>query len=181
MDPSGLEAVFLSNRDTLLRFVRSLGAGDAAEDVLHELWVRIQSASPGPVAAPLSYLYRMANNLMRDRHRAQRQADKRDRDWTEAMGGAVPGASDAPSAERTMIAREQATLADAALRSVGDRAARIFRRHRIDGIEQRAVAVEFGVSLSTVEGDLRKAYRAMIDLKRSLDAADSERGAVDEG
>ncbi len=169
MDSSGLEAVFLANRATLLRFVASLGAGDAAEDIVHELWVRIQSAPSGPIAAPLSYLYRMANNLMLDRHRAVRQAEKRDREWTEATGGAVAGRSEAPSAERVAIAREQAALADAALQAVGDRAARIFRRHRIDGVEQRAIAVEFGIGLSTVEGDLRKAYRAMIDLKRRLD------------
>ncbi len=169
MDSSGLEAVFLANRDTLLRFLRSLGAGDAAEDLVHELWVRIQSAPTGPVASPLSYLYRMANNLMLDRHRALRQAEKRDREWTEANSGSALDRSDAPSAERVVIGREHATLAEAALQSVGDRAARIFRRHRIDGIEQRAVAAEFGVSLSTVEGDLRKAYRAMIDVKRSFD------------
>ncbi len=164
MDSSGLEAVFLANRPTLLRFVASLGAGEAAEDVVHELWLRIRSAPTGPIASPLSYLYRMANNLMLDRHRALRQAERRDRDWTETMSG-----SEAPSAERVLIGRQHAALVDDALRSVGERAAAIFRRHRIDGIEQRAVAAEFGISLSTVEGDLRKAYRAMIDVKRRLD------------
>ncbi len=169
MDASGLEAVFLANRSALLRFVASLGAGEAAEDVVHDLWLRIQSAPTGPIASPMSYLYRMANNLMLDRHRAVRQAERRDRDWTEATGGAVPGQSDMPSAERMLIAREQAALADEALQSVGTRAAAIFRRHRIDGIEQRVVAAEFGVSLSTVEGDLRKAYQAMLAVKRRLD------------
>lgn len=169
MDSSGLEAVFLANRDTLLRFIRSLGAGDASEDLLHELWVRTQVAPTGPIAAPLSYLYRMANNLMLDRHRAMRQAEKRDRDWVAATGGPSLDRSEEPSAERVVIAREQAALAEAALQAVGARAAGIFRRHRIDGIEQRAVAAEFGVSLSTVEADLRKAYRAMIDAKRRHD------------
>ena len=170
MDSSGLEAVFLANRDTLLRFIRSLGASDA-EDLVQELWVRIQAAPTGPIASPLSYLYRMANNLMLDRHRAVRQAEKRDREWTEATGGPSLDRSEEPSAERVVIAREQAALAESALQSVGDRAARIFRRHRIDGVEQRVVAAEFGVSLSTVEGDLRKAYRAMIDAKRRYDEA----------
>ena len=169
MDSSGLEAVFLANRDTLLRFLQSLGAGDAAEDLLHELWLRIQTAPTGPIASPLSYLYRMANNLMLDRHRAVRQAEKRDRAWTEANGGAALDRSEAPSADRVVIAREQAALAEAALQSVGTRAAGIFRRHRIDGVEQRAVAAEFGVSLSTVESDLRNAYRAIIDAKRRHD------------
>ena len=170
MDSSGLEAVFLANRDTLLRFLRSLGASDA-EDLLQELWLRIQSAPTGPIAAPLSYLYRMANNVVLDRHRTVRQAEKRERAWTVATGGESLDRSEEPSAERVVIAREQAALAEAALQSVGDRAARIFRRHRIDGVEQRAVAAEFGVSLSTVEGDLRKAYRAMIEAKRRYDEA----------
>lgn len=169
MEPSGLEAVFLANRATLLRFVASLGAGDSADDVLQELWVRIHAAPAAPIAAPLSYLYRMANNLMLDRYRAQRQAVRRDRDWSEAVGSAVPGRSEEPGADRVLIAREEARLVDAALQSAGPRAAAIFRRHRIDGVAQRIVATEFGVSLSTVEGDLRKAYQAIVAVRRKLD------------
>ena len=77
--------------------------------------------------------------------------------------------SNEPDAERLLIARQQAEIAAAALASVGARAARIFRRHRLDGIEQRAVAMEMGVSLSTVEADLRKTYATMIALKRKFD------------
>lgn len=169
MDSSGLEVVFLKNRDSLRRFLTSLGAAEASEDLLHDLWLRLQTMPTGPIASPMSYLYRMANNLMLDRHRALRQAERRDRDWTEVTGGATRGLSEEPAADRVLIARQQADLAKQALQSVGTRAAAIFRRHRIDGIEQRVVAAEFGVSLSTVEGDLRKAYRAMIDMKRLLD------------
>jgi RNA polymerase sigma factor (sigma-70 family) len=169
MASSGLEAVFLANRDKLLRFIRSLGASDA-EDLLHELWLRINSAPAGPVAAPLPYLYRAANNLMLDRHRSATQATAREGAWS---GATVDGAgrSEEPGADRILIAREQARSVDAALHSVGERAARIFRRHRLDGVEQRVVAAELGVSLSTVEADLRKAYRAMIELKRRFDEA----------
>jgi RNA polymerase sigma-70 factor (ECF subfamily) len=169
MDSSGLEAVFLENRDALRRFLTSLGAGDASDDVLHELWLRLKARPTGPIATPMSYLYRMASNLMLDRHRALRQAERRDRDWTEATSSETAGLSEEPAADRVLIARQQAAIAEQALQSVGTRAAAIFRRHRIDGIEQRAVAAEFDVSLSTVEGDLRKAYRAMIDVKRQLD------------
>jgi RNA polymerase sigma-70 factor (ECF subfamily) len=45
----------------------------------------------------------------------------------------------------------------------------IFRRHRIDGLPQRQLAEEFGVSLSTVESDLRRAYAALAQLKERLD------------
>jgi RNA polymerase sigma factor (sigma-70 family) len=168
MNSSGLEAVFLSNRDRLLAFLRAHGAGDAAEDLLQELWLKIAAAPSGPIAQPLSYLYRAANNLMLDRYRSHQQATKRDHDWTEAAT-TVPGRSDDPSSERKLIAREQLRLAQAALDALGERPAAIFRRHRIDGVGQRDIAAEFGVSLSTVESDLRRAYRAMIDLRKTFD------------
>ena len=168
MNSTGLEAVFLSSRDRLLGFLRAHGAGEAAEDLLQELWIKVSAAPGGPIAQPLAYLYRAANNLMLDRYRSQQQATKRDQDWTEAAT-TVPGTSDEPSTERKLIAREQLRLAQAALEALGERPSAIFRRHRIDGVGQRDIAAEFGVSISTVESDLRRAYRAMIDLRSSFD------------
>lgn len=106
---------------------------------------------------------------MIDRYRASRQAHKRERAWSDVNDGAIPGVSDAPSAERHLIGREQARMVAERLDSLGDRPAAIFRRHRVDGLSQRQVADEFGVSLSTVESDLRKAYREMARLKERLD------------
>ncbi|MEG3088796.1 RNA polymerase sigma factor [Sphingomonas sp. PB4P5] len=168
MSNSGLEAIFLANRDKLLRFIGGLGAGNDAEDVLHELWLRASSTDTGPIAAPLSYLYRAAHNLMLDRHRSVARARLRDRAWSEVNAGAGE-VSEEPDAERLLIARQQARIAQAALTRVGERAALIFRRHRIDGVEQRAIAAELGISLSTVEADLRKTYAAMIALKQDFD------------
>lgn len=168
MTESGLKTVFLAHRPQLLRFLAAHGAGDAAEDLLQELWIRIAAAPPGPVGQPLSYLYRAANNLMLDRYRSRQQADKRDAAWTDSVT-TVPGTSDAPSGERVLIARQQLAQAQQALDALGPRAAEIFRRHRIDGIAQRDIAREMGISLSTVESDLRLAYRAMIDLRRRFD------------
>jgi len=170
MPPAGLQAVYLANRDRLLRFLLARGAGGAAEDVLQDLWVKIAATSPaGPVAAPLSYLYRAADTLMIDRHRARRQAEQRDRDWSEAEGPAVPGRSEEPSGERLVAAKQDARRVAEALAALDPRAAAVFRRHRIDGVAQRSVAAEFGVSLSTVEADLRLAYRALVQLRERLD------------
>src|ERR1700712_884336 len=169
MDANGLEAVFLANREKLIRFLRSHGAGEAAEDLLHELWLRLRDARPGPLAQPLAYLYRAANNLMLDRYRSERQAAVRERDWTEATGATEAGRSDAPSGDRLLASRQELDRAHAALAVLGPRVEQIFRRHRLDGVPQRKLAEEFGISLSTVESDLRKAATAMIELKRSLD------------
>lgn len=169
MEPTGLEAVFLDNRNQLLRFLAAQGAGDAAEDLLQELWIRVSSNPGGPIATPLSYLYRAANNLMLDHYRSSRQAVRRDVAWSEVTGATVAGRSDDPSSDRILIGRERAAMAHAALDALGPRPARIFRRHRIDGIPQRQIAGELGVSLSTVESDLRLGYRAMSDLRRRFD------------
>ncbi|MET0239359.1 MAG: RNA polymerase sigma factor [Sphingobium sp.] len=168
MTEAGLRAIFLANRDRLLRFLAAQGAGDEAEDLLQELWFKVAGAAGQPIGQPVSYLFRAANNLMLDRYRSRRQAQKRDTDWSEVETSAT-GASDAPSGERALIARQQLDLVQAELEALGPRAAAIFRRHRVDGVAQRDLAAEFGVSLSTVESDLRRAYRAMIDLRRRFD------------
>lgn len=167
----GLARAFVEHRERLLRFLLARGAGDAAEDLLHEVWVRISTASTGPVSAPLPYLFRVADLLMIDRYRSERQASLRNRNWSEATGGNDPGVSDAPSAERKLIAEQYLREVRSTLDSLGERTATIFRRHRIDGIPQRAVAQEMGVSLSTVESDLRRAYSALAELKERIDEA----------
>lgn len=169
---SGLESVFLENRGRLLRFLAARGAGDDAEDLLQEIWLRISVRGPGPIASPISYLFRTADLLMIDRYRSRRQAEKRDGDWSDVHAGATAGASDAPSAERVLAARQLAEMVAELLDQLEPpRVGAIFRRHRIDGIAQRQIAAEFGVSLSTVENDLRRAYRALAELQERLDEA----------
>ena len=76
----GLQAVFLANREAVLRFLRARGAGDEAEDILQDVWLRIARSRSGPVAAPMAYLYRTANSVMIDRYRAARQARRHEQD-----------------------------------------------------------------------------------------------------
>ena len=171
LEIGGLEGVFLANRARLLRFLQAHGAGDAAEDLLQQLWLRLAAAPSGPVAQPLSYLYRAANNLMVDRHRALRQAVLRDQNWSDLQHAASAESPGAPAGERALIARQQLAAVTAALDALGDRAATAFRRHRLDGTSQRDIAAELGVSLSTVESDLRRAYAAVIAVQRSFDEA----------
>jgi RNA polymerase sigma-70 factor (ECF subfamily) len=168
----GLEGAFLENRERLVRFLVARGAGDAAEDLVQEIWLKIASGGSGPVASPVSYLYRAADRLLIDRYRSQRQEGKRARAWSELHHGTVPGVSDAPSAERDLAARDLARLVAELLADLEPpRVAEVFRRHRVEGIPQRQVAEEFGVSLSTVESDLRKAYAALAAFKERHDEA----------
>ena len=167
--PAGLEQVYLLNRDALLRFLRARGAGDAAEDLLQELWIKA-AAARGPVRDPLPYLYRSANNLMLDRRRSELRQAKRDHDWSGADDGEVEQASLAPASEAILIDRNELEITRAALTALGERTETIFRRFRLDGASQRQIAEELGISLSAVEKHLQKAYRALIELRRRLDA-----------
>lgn len=163
-DPvQGIEGVLLANRSQLIRFLAVRGAGDAAEDMFQELWMRLANRPTGPIADPLSYLYRAANNLMLDRYRSARQAHLREQAWGELS------ADGQPSAETSLISREQLAKVEATIDALGERSAAIFRRFRLEGSSQRAIAAELGVSISTVENDLRKTYRALAALRRQFD------------
>jgi RNA polymerase sigma-70 factor (ECF subfamily) len=162
--PGGLEAVYLAHRETLLRFLRARGAGDAAEDLVQELWLKVSSAPATPIADPLSYLYRAANNLMISRHRSAVSRGARDERWAGAGDEADAGG------EAALAARQELERAEQRLRALGPRVLRIFLLFRVDGVPQRAIAEQLSISLSAVEKDLQRAYRAMADLRSEIDA-----------
>ncbi|SEN11093.1 RNA polymerase sigma-70 factor, ECF subfamily [Sphingomonas gellani] len=160
--PTGIEAVFLANRDKLLRFLAARGAGDAAEDLVQDLWIKVSGRMDGPIGNPVAYLFRAADMLMIDRYRARRQAERRDHDWSEGQGDTEP------PAERVIAARQEAARVTETLATLGTRVETIFRRARMDGVTQRQIAAELGISVSTVESDLRLAARALADLKERM-------------
>ena len=164
--PNGLQQVMLGERGRLIRFLAARGAGDEAEDLFHDLWQKLGAVPERPVGDPLSYLFRAAENLMRDRRRAATSRERRQSDWH----GLSDTPQERPAGERALIAREQLAAIDATLAALGPRADRIFRRYRLDGAGQADIAAEWGISLSSVEKDLQKAYRAVAGLKTRFDA-----------
>ncbi|TPG54228.1 RNA polymerase sigma factor [Sphingomonas glacialis] len=163
---SGLQLLILHERARLLRFLAARGAGDEAEDVLQDLWRRVAVATGQPIADPISYLFRAAENLMRDRRLSDLSRERRHHDWHSA--GDAP--ADLPGGDRTLIARQRLREAEAVLAALGPRVDRVFRRYRLEGESQASIATALGVSLSSVEKDLQKAYRALAALKVKLDA-----------
>lgn len=165
----GLKAVFLENREPLLRFLRARGAGDQAEDLVQDVWIRASASASRPIANPRAYLFRVAHNLMIDNHRADTQRFQREQHWSDARGTSDTGVSDEPSIEHSLIARGMLEQAQNVIDELGEPTTTIFRRFRIDGVPQKRIAGELGVSLATVEKHLQKAYRAMLALKKEFD------------
>jgi RNA polymerase sigma factor (sigma-70 family) len=161
----GLSAAFMANRPQLIAFLRArIGKGvDGAEadDIMQELWLKACATESAGVDNPRSYLFRTAHNLVLNRARNMARRRNREADWGYVHGRDLNGVEEAV-AERALLARERLEMIDKALHGVGDRAARIFRRYRIDGVDQRRIAEELNVSLSTVEKDLSAAYRALL-------------------
>lgn len=164
--PDGLARVLVEERVRLLRFLAARGAGDEAEDVLHDLWQRLVATPSQPIADPVAYLFRAAENVMRDRRRSAVSRERRQQDWHDVSADPHEEAA----GERVLIARQRLREAEAVLNAQGARVSMVFRRYRLDGIGQAAIARELGVSLSSVEKDLQKAYRALSQLREKFDA-----------
>lgn len=165
-EAAGLQGIILRERSRLLRFLAARGAGDEAEDLLQDLWQRVAAAATQPIADPLSYLFRAAENLMRDRRRSSVSRERRQQDWHDSRDGS----EEQPQGERVLIARERLREAEALLAGLDPRVHHVFRRYRLDGASQPVIARELGISLSSVEKDLQKAYRALAELKAKFDA-----------
>lgn len=163
-----LAAAFLCNRPTLMRYFHARGVGGEAEDLVQDLWIKVTSGPRISPEDPEAYLMRMAHNLMLDRLRSA----QRRRDRETAYGGHDGHVDDAPPVLRSLLAREQLRGIDRTLAGLGERTEPIFWRHRVDGVAQRDIAGDLGISLSAVEKHLQKAYRAVIAAARASDDGD---------
>lgn len=161
----GLLAVLEANRTRLVRYFAAHGVGDDAEDLLQELSIRLD-ATDRPVASPLSYIFRIATNLVIDWRRARQQALKRDAAWADTNDRNAESTDSHPAADRAMEAREKVDQLNDALLALSERARRILIGHRLEGKPQRELAAELGVSISTIESDLRQAYRLLAELRQ---------------
>ena len=160
---AGLEAIFAEMRPALVRRAAAMGAAGDAEDVVQDVWLKLRGVD-APVASPHAYLLRMVYTAVLDRRRGLRRAAARDATW-QSPANLAEDTIEPADAERRLIAVQTLRAVEARLIELGDPAAAIFRRHRIDGVTQRRLAEEFGMGLSTIEKHLRRAYAVLLDLQ----------------
>ena len=160
MADGGLKAIFLAQRPTLLRLlVARLGNREDAEDVLQDMWLRIDRLADQPVAQPAAFLYRIAANLATDRRIATGRRGARDAVWVDSL----PHADELPDAERTLMAQQQWQEVEGAIADMPERMAVAFRMFRLEEQSQRVIAEHLGISISGVEKLLQRAYRKIHD------------------
>jgi len=170
MSPSDLKGMVQELRPALIRYLRARGQSpEDAEDLLQDLYIKLDGFDGAHIAEPRAYLYRMTHNLFLDRRRAAARRIKREEEWSAGSRGAQSDIDDRPSAEEALIAREQLATVSKALETLPQRTQEIFRRFRIDGQTQKAIAADLGLSKSAVEKHIYRAYRVLAETKAVLD------------
>jgi RNA polymerase sigma-70 factor (ECF subfamily) len=138
-----------------------------ADDLLQDLFVRIDTTTTGPIRSPRAYLYQMLNNLAHTRRRTEMRSEVRDEFWI----GNQPGSKEALDPEAALLARDHLARVEDLINQLPERTATIFRAYRVEGRSQKAIAREIGISLSAVEKHLQRAYAAVLDIRERLEAA----------
>lgn len=149
-----LSEYLLSAYDQLKRRLsRHLGCDELAGEALQDTWLRLQRMGPiNPVRNPHAFLLRMAANMAVDQARSRNRAVPRgEADELLEVADPQPGP-------------EQQALLDADMKRMMHGIQRLAPRRREvlilvrwEGLPQQEVARRLGVSLRTVEYELRQA------------------------
>lgn len=167
--PGGLLAALQAHERELRRFLRARsGDADGIDDLMQEMWLRCRSAPPVAVENMRAYLYRVANNLMLDRIKAERRRMTREGDWV-AVRTIEAGADDPTRPDAAMQDEEAVANLSRAIAQLPPAAALAFRLNKLDGMKQDAVAKHMGISRSGVEKHIAL---AMARLRKTMRGED---------
>lgn len=138
------------------RLRKVLGNDDLADDALHDTWLRLkkQEDEESTVRSPGAYLVRMAVNIAVD---VQRRSSR------SVSGSEIDAlleeiADPAPDPLQVTQAREDMASFLKVLDRLPERRRNVVMMVQWEGLTQRETALRLGVSLRTVETDLRRAY-----------------------
>lgn len=185
---AGLRQLCMTLRGELRRFLLARRVAEMdADDLLQDLFLRLETTVTGPIRSPRAYLYQMLNNMAHTRRRTETRQQARDAGWLHLGGdrsadrGARRGNGDediadsAANPEASLLARDHLTRVNERLDRLPERTAYVFRQYRIEGVSQKDIALDLGISLSAVEKHLQRAYHAVLEIRNELDPAVVER------
>jgi RNA polymerase sigma-70 factor (ECF subfamily) len=165
----GIDMIYGVMRQELLRFLISrTGDHSEAEDILQELWMKLQASSGRPIGEPRSYLFRAVLNAVIDRRRRRQRRTRRELLWFEAQYGAEEDPADpCADAEQAIIDEHEERRLKEAIAALPKGARRAFELHRLQGLSHAEVASILGISRGGVEKHMSLALkhlrRAMAD------------------
>jgi RNA polymerase sigma factor (sigma-70 family) len=135
------------------RLARRLGSADFASDVLQETYLRLEGMNEiGTVRSPKAYLFRIALNIANDRRRAESR-----RLTVDEVDCLLDIPDDRPDASRVIEDRSEVNLLRHAIAELPERRRRVLMLSRVEGMPHREIANHLGVTVRTVEMDLKQA------------------------
>ncbi|WP_406236372.1 RNA polymerase sigma factor [Isoptericola jiangsuensis] len=152
--PALMELLTQSYGELRRRLTRALGSDDLADDALHDTWLQLRrkEGTVTDVLNPRAFLMRMAVNSaissLRSRNRAVPRAE---------IDALLDVADPTPGPEQVAGGRADLEALTHFIGTMPQRRQDILLLVRLEGLSQRDVATRLGVSLSTVEQELKKA------------------------
>jgi RNA polymerase sigma-70 factor (ECF subfamily) len=150
-----LNALSCNRRRLVSIAARILASEDLAEDVVQDAMVKACDLTGPCPDCPFSFAARMVRNLAIDKARRQRW------ELRHALPADDIDAIEGPAADVQCVleGREALRAVLAALDELPERTRRVFTAHRLDGVPQKALAAELGVSRTLVNFMIRDAHR----------------------
>jgi RNA polymerase sigma factor (sigma-70 family) len=160
---------YLARRLDLIRFFTlRLRSAAAAEDLVQDIYLRLQTVTDAHVQNPTGYLYRLGSNLMLDRLRGERRSASRDAAWRDSHHTLIGAeeVSEEPTADRAVAARQRLDATIAALKDLPPQTQSVFWKHKFEGLTHPEVAAALGISRSSVEKHVMAALRHLAERLR---------------
>jgi RNA polymerase sigma-70 factor (ECF subfamily) len=160
----GLLRAFLENHRDLVRFLsRRLRCLFTARDLTQEVYLRLARAGgDGVIDNPRALLFQIAANLATDHQRVQGRRSELLREAHHLLWEQ----EDEISPERQVLARDELAAIEAALKQLPERTRRIFYLNRFEGITQSDIALQLGISRTSVEKHVRRAWACVADARQ---------------
>jgi len=146
-------------------FTRRVGNRVEAEDLVHDVYLRLASAPDAEMRDPQAYVFQVAANLVRDR---ARRAEVRTRYLTAAKHD-DQARIDPLDPHRIAADREALAALVKALEALPERTRRIFLLYRYEQVSRQAIADTFGISMSAVD---KHVHKAVVRLSARLGGSD---------
>jgi RNA polymerase sigma-70 factor (ECF subfamily) len=144
-------------------FMRRAASHSDAEDMTQELFAKLARVEDPAMQNPDAYVFQMAANLLRDRHRRERVRAG----YRAAMAAGDPVDLEPIDPARILQGREDLGEVSRALRELPERTRAIFLLYRLEGMKQAELATLYGMTTSGVQKHILK---AMGHLTRRLKA-----------
>ncbi|MEZ2126396.1 MULTISPECIES: sigma-70 family RNA polymerase sigma factor [unclassified Sinorhizobium] len=147
MNRNGIVNAMVEHKDKLLKTIENiLKSRTLAEDVFQDGVVKAYGIAASDIRCPTGYAFRMVYNLALDesRRRKQQVNNHRSIETIQELGASVPTALD------HLVAAETLHSVLASLEKLPKRTNEAFIRHRLNGVPQKDIAAELGVSRTLV-------------------------------